>query len=86
MEGSHSGLVRAPAKRLPYESGVGSSNLPPSAILASNKYNIVPLITKSTKFASLKFGIKINIYDNKISNINLIPNNSFEFVVEFMKA
>ncbi len=30
-EGSHSGLVRAPAKRLPRVTGVGSSNLPPSA-------------------------------------------------------
>ncbi len=32
MEGSHSGLVRAPAKRLPYESGVVGSNPAPSAI------------------------------------------------------
>ena len=34
MEGSHSGLVRPPAKRLPYESGVPGSNPGPSAILA----------------------------------------------------
>jgi hypothetical protein len=32
MEGSHSGLVRPPAKRLPYESGVPGSNPGPSAI------------------------------------------------------
>lgn len=31
-EGSHSGLVRAPAKRLPYVSGVAGSNPAPSAI------------------------------------------------------
>jgi hypothetical protein len=31
MEGSHSGLVRAPAKRLPWETGVVGSNPTPSA-------------------------------------------------------
>jgi hypothetical protein len=31
MEGSHSGLVRAPAKRLPWETGVEGSNPSPSA-------------------------------------------------------
>ena len=30
-EGSHSGLVRAPAKRLPWETGVEGSNPSPSA-------------------------------------------------------
>ena len=33
MEGSHSGLVRAPAKRLPWETGVVGSNPTPSAIV-----------------------------------------------------
>ena len=33
MEGSHSGLVRAPAKRLLREIGVAGSNPAPSAIL-----------------------------------------------------
>ena len=30
LEGSHSGLVRAPAKRLPWETGVVGSNPSPS--------------------------------------------------------
>ncbi len=33
MEGSHSGLVRPPAKRLPREIGVVGSNPTPSAIV-----------------------------------------------------
>jgi hypothetical protein len=33
LEGSHSGLVRAPAKRLPYVSGVVGSNPAPSAMI-----------------------------------------------------
>jgi hypothetical protein len=35
VEGSHSGLVRAPAKRLPWETGVEGSNPSPSA---TNQY------------------------------------------------
>ena len=38
-EGSHSGLVRAPAKRLPDESWVESSNLSPSAIFLLHRNN-----------------------------------------------
>ena len=34
-EGSHSGLVRAPAKRLPWETGVVGSNPTPSAIMSN---------------------------------------------------
>ncbi len=37
MEGSHSGLVRPPAKRLPWETGVVGSNPTPSAKLIYQK-------------------------------------------------
>ena len=51
VEGSHSGLVRAPAKRLPWVTGVEGSNPSPSAISPSE--SAIRILTQSSQADTL---------------------------------
>jgi hypothetical protein len=78
--------VRAPAKRLPCESGVSGSNPDPSASLAVKRHVSSVFSTDVSGVASSNFGNKIDVFGNKIGNKNHLSKDSFETFIEFKKA
>ncbi len=85
-EGSHSGLVRAPAKRLPDESWVRSSNLLPSARLASNIDSSNAFTSNKTDYKASKNVTETDELVTKLVTNKQLPKNSLESFIEFKKA